>query len=382
MDLISTTSQVFTSFLVFVLGGLLIISVAKKMLVTTQFSLAIYLWHTVFCIVYLIYTLKNPADAKRYFNSNNLNFIEFSPGTKAVELLTSLLRYFDLSYLGCFLFFNIIGTIGLLAFAGALKSVTYNSNKKIKIIALILILLPSVSFWSAGIGKDAISFMATGLALWAALNLKKRQGILVFSILAMLLVRPHIAGMMLIALSIAILFDKNVNLQIKIGLTIFSIIASAVMVPYALKYAGVGENVNAEKLEGYFDKKQNHNLAGGSSLDITSMPLPVKMFTYLFRPLPHEAHNITALLASLDNIMILLLFVISIKHLNNKKLKLDLANRKFLWFFAIITLIILSLTTANLGIAMRQKWMFMPMFIYLLISALALSNTHHKKSNE
>lgn len=50
-----------------------------------------------------------------------------------------------------------------------------------------------------------------------------------------------------------------------------------------------------------------------------------------------------------------------------------------MWFYAVGTLIILSLTTANLGIAIRQKWMFVPMFIYLFISAIAYSKANIDK---
>jgi hypothetical protein len=371
VEIVENVWHVISSGIIFLFGGYASVKLSKKFKIKNNFALILYLWHTCFCFVYMAYAMKYTSDVSRYFRSTNLNISDFKLGTKAVEFITNILRTLDLSYLGCFLVFNIIGMIGLLAFAGSLISVTKNSTKHIKTLALILIFLPSISFWSSAIGKDPISFMATGLALWAALDFKNRKLLIIFSILAMLIVRPHIAGIMVIAISLSIIFDKNVNIKFKAFILMCSLAVSAVLIPFALQYAGVGENISSESLQTFVETREGTNLDGGSSLDISTMTLPMKMFTYMFRPLPFEAHNITALLASIDNVVLLFIFILSAKHLTNKNLQKDLANRKFMWAYALVTLVILSLTTANLGIAMRQKWMFIPMFAYLFISAIS-----------
>lgn len=384
MELVSTPWHVISAALVFFLGLIVSYVFAKKVKVYTLTALGIYLWHTLMCFVYMSYALKNPADANRYFNSNSLNILDFSLGTTAVELITTALKVgLDLSYLGCFLAFNILGTIGLLAFSGTLKQLTQNSSSFIKWFAIVLTFLPSVSFWSAAIGKDSLSFMATGLALWASLNLNQRKILFICAVLIMLLVRPHMAGLMIMAISVAIIFDKNSNVKTKSLMSIISIASLVVLIPFALNYAGVKGDISAEKMGTYFKKKQEHNMEGGSSLDISSMILPMKMFTYVFRPLPFEAHNVTALLASLDNVLLLGLLLYSSKYLRDRRLKFDPSNRLFMWAYVMGSLIILSLTTANLGIAMRQKWMFLPMLIYLLLSAVvfAKQRLHNKNVN-
>jgi len=40
----------------------------------------------------------------------------------------------------------------------------------------------------------------------------------------------------------------------------------------------------------------------------------------------------------------------------------------------------LATTTANLGIAMRQKWMFLPCLIFLLLSVIGAKNKELDKS--
>jgi hypothetical protein len=376
MYLFNSLWHVISAALVF-FGGLLIAhKIGRKFYIEPSFSVLIYLWHTFFCLVYVKFAMSTSADANRYFNSDNLDFISFKFGTVAVELLTSLLRFIDFSYLGCFLFYNIIGFVGLISVAGSINIYTKNANKQTKMLGLIFIFLPSISFWSSAIGKDAISFMATGLALWASLNFKRRKLIMVTAILSMLFVRPHIAAIMLIAVSISLIFDKKVGTKMKVGLFLISLISTSVMVPFALKYAGVDNTAEASDLSSYIAMRQNSNLDGGSSVDIASMPLPIKMFTYLFRPLPNEARSITTLFASIDNILLLFIFILGFKHV--RRFTADGTNRTYMWTYSFGTLLILSLTTANLGIAMRQKWMFVPLLAYLFLSAIAQNKKHHK----
>ena len=67
-------------------------------------------------------------------------------------------------------------------------------------------------------------------------------------------------------------------------------------------------------------------------------------------------------------------FFYGLKSLRHSTLERSKANRQFMWFYFIGTLLVLSMTTPNLGIAVRQKWMFIPMFLYLFISAIACDN--------
>ena len=77
----------------------------------------------------------------------------------------------------------------------------------------------------------------------------------------------------------------------------------------------------------------------------------------------------SALIASLDNLILLLvfsLFILSLLKLKKSTILLmhPQENRWFMHIFAITTLLLLAVTTSNSGIAVRQKWMFMPMLLY------------------
>ena len=369
VELFSNTWHVLSAILIFLSGLILALPLSRYFNIGTKMTVGLYLYHSLFCMVYLFYVINFGGDAIGYFRASMFALPDFKPGTIGLYYFVSYLHQFDLSIVGCFLIFNLFGCIGLFAFYSSLKSVTYNSSVKIKRIVMLVVFLPSVSFWSAGMGKDAISFMAMGLALYAALNFNRRILVMVIAISLMLFVRPHMAGMLIIAISISIIIQKNIPLMPRMLVGALALAVSTVMIPFALNYAGVSED--ASNLESYIAQRANSNLGGGSSLDIASMPLPVQMFTYLFRPLPVEARSITQLLASIDNMLLLYLLFVGFRARKKvKNIQLE-GNRAFMWSYVAISWVILSMTTANLGIAMRQKWMFTPILIFLLISMLA-----------
>jgi hypothetical protein len=114
-------------------------------------------------------------------------------------------------------------------------------------------------------------------------------------------------------------------------------------------------------------------MEGGGAVDISSMSLPMQMFTYMFRPLPFETDGIPGFAAAFDNMVLLLLFVLGGRGLFKQRAVDALHNRAFLWFFSLSAWVVLAMTSANLGISLRQKWMFAPMLIFLLISVAGRS---------
>lgn len=366
----SSAFQLITAFTVFIVGLFIVISVRKYFKSNLKRILLIYFWHTLFCFIYLLVI---QGDAQMYFTEATLYGFdrEFQFGTSFIIYFTTfLVKFLGLSFLGCFLIFNIFGSLGLIAFDSTLRQATQKSSRYIRLLASLIIFLPSISFWSSALGKDAISFMAVCLALWATLNLKKRMFIFAFAIISMFSVRPHIAAIMLVAFALSFIFDKQISIVQRLFLGVIAIIVSSVAVPFSMQLIGFDIN-NAEE---YIEQRQSNNMEGGSSLDISSMSLPMQVFTYLFRPLPFDAHNIFAFLSSIDNILLIFLFIIGLNSFLKKSIPVVSTNSAFLWFYSIICLVVLATTTANLGISMRQKWMFLPCLIFLLFNMVGRVN--------
>jgi hypothetical protein len=180
------------------------------------------------------------------------------------------------------------------------------------------------------------------------------------------------AGIMIIALGVSLLIGaKQISLVKRVAIASMVLPLAMILVPLATNYAGIEDITDITAVNEYVDQRQSYNMegGGGGGIDISSMSPPMQVFTYLFRPLPHEAHSVSALLASLDNVILLLLFLYAIRFVGKKSN--TQANHAFLWIYIIISVLVLSMTTANLGISVRQKWMFMPMLIYLLFAGIA-----------
>lgn len=332
-------------------------------------SLALYGWHTVMCLVYCWYVLNFGGDAIGYFARAQTGTIQFEFGTAGVDYLTAILvQGLDLSLLGTFLFFNLFGAIGLQVFDACLRIAVHDKIKRYRRLATLIVFLPSVSFWSSGIGKDALSFLAANLALWAALKLGRRAILMAIAIAVMLLVRPHIAGIMVMAVTLASVLDSKAKPGKKLMLGAVSLSVALVMVPFALKYSGLGESVDANSLSAYVENRQASNMEGGGGIDIANMSLPMQFFSYLFRPLIFEARSIFALAAAIDNLILLYLFYSGGRMIWRKSRSGLGENRTFMWAYAMVAWLILATTTSNMGIALRQKWMFAPFLIFLLIS--------------
>ena len=325
----------------------------------------ILIWHTFFSFIYFLFTLVNAADAKRYYTASIYNdTFSFYPGSRFVNYLTSLFTVaVDASYLNTTLVYNLFGALGIvflfLSIRGYLKNLSW--------YWALLLFIPSMSFWSSGLGKDAISYMACCLFIYSVTTSPRPTLLAILAFFSMFMVRPHIAAMFLASFIIYFIIKSKTHIVIKA--TILPIIATGLILSlgFVQQYVGL-EEASLDSVSSYVDGRQSVNQGGGSSLDIASMSYPMQMFTYIFRPLPFEAHSAVALITSFENATLLLIFLYI---LTKSSFKTFFRNENlWLLMYAFLTCTMLALTTPNLGIATRQKWMFMPVLIYLLIYAL------------
>lgn len=325
--------------------------------------IAFFCFHTFFSIFYYWFSLLNTADAKSYYINSLEDNLEFSVGTRAVTYFTSFFsRYLDASYFNTTLCFGFFGTLGLVFLYLSLSKYL----EKLSWYWFFLLFIPSMSFWSSGLGKDAISFFSVCLFLYTITSNKKLYILLPISFFFMFMVRPHIALMMIVSFVIYFIFRSKIHLLAK--LIILPVIIAGVVVSsgFVQQYVGLDE-ASLDSVSGYVDSRQNYNQGGGSSIDLQSMSYPMQMFTYLFRPLPFDAHSALALFTSIENTILLILFLYVL--FKNKFKLYAFVEGKHAWLliYVFLTCSMLAITTANLGIATRQKWMFMPILIYLLV---------------
>ena len=124
------------------------------------------------------------------------------------------------------------------------------------------------------------------------------------------------------------------------------------------------------------------NMYPGENFIETSFFL-FRFFEYLFRPYLWENTNIVMKLLSLENIFILLLLCLLIINLSSHKIKkIDIGTldiKIFILLGFILIAIFQVILTSNTGIALRQKWTFLPGLFFTLM--YLKSNLFFKKNN-
>lgn len=355
---------------IFIIGLLICIFIGNNLKLTLIHSIFLYIWHSIFSVSYFLYVVANRGDAIKYYLDSLEGVGSFYPGSPFVKLITSIFSvHFDASFFVCFTVFNIIGAIGLLFLAALIKDYNYCFSQRMKFLTTILPFIPSLSFWTSAIGKDGLAFLATMTFIYSSI---KGKNLFLFSIFLMGMVRPHVAAFMLISTIIYYIFSSNLAIWIRLLFIPFFIGIFVITMPFITKYVGLEEN-NADSITDYVEKRQELNLSGGSSVDIANMSYPEQMFTYVFRPLPYEVNSLFSFITSLDNLILLCTVFIIIFKLK-KSYKYLLAEKNLLLMvYVLITWSVFAMTTANLGIAVRQKWMFVPALLIILISAYHFS---------
>lgn len=394
IELITNQYNSIVFLIIFVLFFPLFIYLGNKINISTSRATLLLLWHTFFSLVYFIYTFYFISDAKVYY-IRSLSYDTFLYlGSTGIDYILSILRLnLKFQYLTIFLIFSLLGSIGLLLLDSLIKDATLNSSNLVKKILSCIVLLPSISFWSSAIGKDSLAFLSVCLFLFSLIKLEERNILFYIALAIMFFIRPHITILYLFSAFIYYLFSKNLNKTKSLTNFVIIILFTFALVPFSLQFAGVLSidefwqldiNLLLKKISLFTDHRQSLNLLGNSSVNIKEMTLFEKLFTYYFRPQIYEANNVFAFVSSIDNLLILLLFVfwilnicfyLFIKKIIFTKINLNVFLGILVYIIAIS--LILSSTTSNLGIAVRQKWMVLPFLLYLII--VSSKSLHYEK---
>ncbi len=301
------------SIVIFFTTFIFVIIIGRKLKLSLNMIVVLFLWHTLFSIIYYTISLlpNSTYDSVDYYLASSQEDLGgISVGTQFIRYLTSFFTQgFGFSYLGNFLLYNMIGVIGFFAFVASLKKTNvYKVSKWKKYFFYMLIFLPSLSFWSSAIGKDVFSFTAISLSIWAMIG-NPKYFLFSISVLLMFLVRPHIAMIMLAAMMLSIIVYSKTKFYVKFTIVAIGLSVAFIAIPFVIQYVGIKGEVSYSGVIEYIQYRQTLN-QGGSSLDISSMSLPMQLITYVFRPFPFEAHNAFALFTSLENILLLFIFLI------------------------------------------------------------------------
>lgn len=317
--------------------------------------LTIYAYHLFFS--YLYYSV--PTDAQSMYQEGLDISLSTLPslGNEVVIYIARICNeYLHLSYLAATILFASLSYIGIWMLFKLIQ------NYKIKYLWLIL-LIPSIHFWTAGFGKDCLVFFFISTLLYSVQ--KNKFFYIIIALIGIYLLRPHIGALFGLVFVIALLFGSNASFRFKIIATLAAGGAALATTSYLLSFLGIH---SLSELYGFALMMQGQNRFGGSSYDVSEYNTFLQVFTYLFRPF-FESLSLTSLAVSIDNLIYFSIFlwvIINIKFTSFK----DSVMLFLILSFCIFSLI-MGFTIANLGLAIRQKIMIMPFLLLIFIKLMA-----------
>lgn len=349
----------------------------------------LWFYHIFFGIIYWAYIVHGPGgDSLGYYKvSEQLSFTEalalygvHGPGTYGVYLLNVIPAKF-IGFFGMTMIYTLLGYIGIVCFYMVFKTqIKFNTTiGKTELFPLVFF-LPNLHFWSAGLGKDTLLFFCIGMFIFSMQKPSENVIKLIFALCLSYLIRPHITVFLIASFGLGYVLDGNLKAYQKMLLGGVFFVTFILLFDNIMAFLKI-EDLDTDTIE-QFSETRASNLSRehtGSAIDISSYPFPFKVFTFLYRPLFFDARGILALVASLEN---LLLLVLSWRFIKLNPIKLFKAGNymmKSMLIFLIIGSVSFSIILGNLGIILRQKNMFIPALLFICLWGFSY-NTEQKRS--
>lgn len=339
-----------------------------------------YLWlfHLVIATLFFFYVSANGGDAISYWETvkleTHMTFMDyFSLGFGTYFMF--VLNYFpskvmELSFFTGSMIYAFIGFLGFIYFYLLFKrQIKFNSRLFGISLFPAIFFLPNLHFWTAGVGKDAILFFCIAMFFYGIQDVRKNLLKLMLSLLLAYFLRPHIAAFLIMAYAMGVLLDGNMKVYIKGFFLALIVVAFVLFFDSIMGYLRI-ESLDFDTLSSYSDEKISKLSRGhtGSSVDISQYPFPLKVFTFLYRPFFFDINGVLAILASLENLILLILTIQFFRSYNPVRLFINSSNlHKSILIFFLLGTISFSMILGNLGIMLRQKNMFIPCLLFLCL---------------
>ena len=364
-----------SSILVFVFGIWQTIYIAKNLGIKQKKAILLYFWHTLICLVHYLWVIQVRNDViGTYVNSLNLSFNfggqeEYLTNIFILNFYRIFSYYLRFSLVTTFLVMNIIGSNAIFLIEYFYRKLSINFPRNLKFILGLFIWLPTLHFWTA-LGKDALMILGILLILYSLENFKKRFLLAIPSLIIITVIRNYISIMVIGTVILSIFLNNNaIKQSSKIILLIFASISLYLIIPLVNSFLFDGNFQNINSVLERITYNANVTSMGTYSID-PDANLFSRLFAYIFRPLFFDVRNPFGIILSVDNFILLIIFVYSVINMVKLNcLRLSFKNQisTFCASFSFSTGFLLSQSTSNLGIAARHKWMFLPIVFILIL---------------
>lgn len=275
----------------------------------------------------------------------------------------------NMSYLSNTLLFSLFGFMGLTFFyLVAVQTVPYNKIISGYALFPLIFFLPNLHFWSSGVGKDTTLFLCIGMFTYGIMKPFQRIPLLVIAVVLSMAIRPHITLFLMVGFGLAYVFGGKVSPAQRIIFSAAMIAVGLAILPSVMEFAKI-EEASAEGFDKFATGKAAvlSRSSTGSAIDISSYPFPLKVLTFWFRPALFDVRNLNGLIAALENLLLLLVFIKAMRTSPIRAFKAAPFVIKGLVIFLVVGTLAFSQSLGNMGIMIRMRNMFLPgMIIYLM----------------
>lgn len=339
------------------------------------------------------------ADCQGYFHFADLAMSDYSArgvlptlpsylSSGAIEMLTTIVMIVvGRSFALLTIIFAALSFWGQYFSYRALCIAVPESDKRVG--SLLMFFLPTLIFWPATIGKEAVILFGLGMLLYGFARIFRSPGpgaylLSALGLLIVGIVRPHIAAMILTAGSLAFLLGKNRAgmagvLSKVLGLPIF-LGGTYVVVTEAQQFLNVSDF--GQTFTVVHDITQKTTI-GGSAIAHASLLTRLISFPFVyFRPFPWEVSSIQAGIAGVEGIALLLIVISARKQIVSMvRAWRSNAYLLFAFFYLLEFAIAYSGAIGNFGIIARQRVMALPLIIVVYAASIAYRAPFPAQSN-
>ena len=241
--------------------------------------------------------------------------------------------------------------------------------------------LPNMHFWTSSLGKGAFIFAGLGFLTYGLSWPGRRISHIVLGGFICYMIRPHILFAVMIGMGVGfILGREKVPAYQKYLAAIAGIVISILVYDKLLIYLGYDpNNVVASFEEESALNAQRLSKSAGSGIDMSNYSLPMKLFTFWFRPLFIDSPNVLGIAVSFENALYIYMFSRIFKKSFIEYIRIAPAMVKMsaIVFFSIS--ISMTYIMSNLGIIIRQKSQIMYYMLFVIVAFMDWEKTNRIK---
>jgi hypothetical protein len=285
----------------------------------------------------------------------------------------------------CFMMFALGGSLRLF------KTFCYYYPWAKRELALAILFLPSVGFWSSGFLKDTICFGCVGFMIYGVFNIVIRKRKIassifwaVFSGYLLFSIKTYIFLVLLLAITIWFFAETNRLIKDRTLRQIFAFLTFSVAAGagyFMLQYFTSGETMKQYQLDNIISsaefQRKNYGLLADqqtsyyqvNSSNPVSLALNSIVATF-FRPFPWEIRSAAAVLSAMEALAFLILTAnLFFKKGIAKPFRLIFKDPRilFCFVFAVVFAVGVGAATANFGTLSRYKIPSMPFYMVMLL---------------